>query len=257
MGAPSASRHALDFRVLTGSRVLVFDASESLFCSAQPQPQEAQQSGSGAPVGFRPIPEFGRSQRLLWLGAGAGLLPMLRLVSDWCRVWRGGRPHGWCSSSSLYLRDIFHSTGDGKQLTKVRYGLRSRRTHQGFSPTTRVVPYTVHGASSPLSRTSIPQLSRASRMRSRRLERDARPAPSIATVVTPPKVQERVIRVKRLTRKKLNGQAPSVEQVTPMGVVIPKYLKNSAHLFFPTLQSPSSHSCSSSALRLIFSMSSS
>src|SRR5712691_3520014 len=60
-GAPSASKHALDFRVLTGSRVVVFDASESLFRSAQPQPQEGQQSGSGAPVGFRPIPELGRA----------------------------------------------------------------------------------------------------------------------------------------------------------------------------------------------------
>ena len=59
-GAPSASRHALDFRVLTGSRIVVFDASESLFRSAQPQPQDAQ-SGSGALVGFRPIPELGRA----------------------------------------------------------------------------------------------------------------------------------------------------------------------------------------------------
>jgi hypothetical protein len=61
VGAPSASRHALDFHVLMGSRVVVFDVSESLFCSVQPQPQDAQQSGSGAPVGFCPIPEFGHA----------------------------------------------------------------------------------------------------------------------------------------------------------------------------------------------------
>jgi mediator of RNA polymerase II transcription subunit 14 len=68
-GAPDATRHALDFRVLTGSRIAMFDASESLFrCAQMPQPQQAQvqqrdaQSGSpGAPVGFRPIPGFGRA----------------------------------------------------------------------------------------------------------------------------------------------------------------------------------------------------
>ena len=65
-GAPSATRHALDFRVLTGSRVAVFDASESLFRgvhaqqSQQPQQQDAR-SRTGAPVGFCPIPEFGRA----------------------------------------------------------------------------------------------------------------------------------------------------------------------------------------------------
>jgi hypothetical protein len=45
-------------------------------------------------------------------------------------------------------------------------------------------------------------------MCSRRPERDARRA-SCATIVTPPKVQERAIRGKRLTRKKLKEQAPS------------------------------------------------
>jgi mediator of RNA polymerase II transcription subunit 14 len=67
-GAPgAATRHALDFRVLTGSRVVLFDASESLFRNAQPppqpQPQDAQSgaAGTGTPVGFRPIPEFGRA----------------------------------------------------------------------------------------------------------------------------------------------------------------------------------------------------
>ena len=60
-GTPGTPRYALDFRVLTGSRIVVFDASESLFrSSAQAQPQEAL-AGSGAPVGFRPIPQFGRA----------------------------------------------------------------------------------------------------------------------------------------------------------------------------------------------------
>ncbi len=59
----SVARHALDFRVLTGSRVALFDASQSLFRSA-PQSQQQQQDGkSGAPVapsaGFRSIPELG------------------------------------------------------------------------------------------------------------------------------------------------------------------------------------------------------
>jgi mediator of RNA polymerase II transcription subunit 14 len=59
-GAPSATRHALDFRVLTGSRVAVFDASESLFRSVQSQQQDAR-SRTEAPVGFCPIPEFRRA----------------------------------------------------------------------------------------------------------------------------------------------------------------------------------------------------
>ena len=57
----SVTRHALDFRVLTGTRVALFDASQSLFRSA-PQSQQ-QDSKSGTPVtpsvGFRPIPELG------------------------------------------------------------------------------------------------------------------------------------------------------------------------------------------------------
>jgi hypothetical protein len=57
----SVARHALDFRVLTGTRVALFDASQSLFRSV---PQSQQQDGkSGTPVtpsvGFRPIPELG------------------------------------------------------------------------------------------------------------------------------------------------------------------------------------------------------
>jgi len=62
----SVARHALDFRVLTGSRVALFDASQSLFRSAplsQQLQQQQQDSKSGAPaappVGFRPIPELG------------------------------------------------------------------------------------------------------------------------------------------------------------------------------------------------------
>jgi len=84
-GSGSVARHALDFRVLTGSRVALFDASQSLFRNAPPrthqsqsQSQEQQQQDSkssvllqqsGAPppssaaavrvVGFRPIPELG------------------------------------------------------------------------------------------------------------------------------------------------------------------------------------------------------
>jgi len=52
----SVARHALDFRVLTGTRVALFDASQSLFRSA-PQSQQ-QDDKSGTPVGFRPIPEL-------------------------------------------------------------------------------------------------------------------------------------------------------------------------------------------------------
>jgi hypothetical protein len=63
----TATRHALDFRVLTGSRIVMFDASASLFRNAQQQPQlqlqqQDAQSGSGSgSVGFRPIPELGRA----------------------------------------------------------------------------------------------------------------------------------------------------------------------------------------------------
>ena len=46
----SVARHALDFRVLTGTRMALFDASQSLFCSA-PQSQQ-QDNKSGTPVGF-------------------------------------------------------------------------------------------------------------------------------------------------------------------------------------------------------------
>ncbi|KAF8482456.1 MED14-domain-containing protein [Russula ochroleuca] len=62
----SVARHALDFRVLTGSRVVLFDASQSLFRSAPLSQQELQLQQDGksgalvAPsVGFRPIPELG------------------------------------------------------------------------------------------------------------------------------------------------------------------------------------------------------
>ena len=56
----SVARHALDFRVLTGSRVVLFDASQSLFRNA---PQQDSKSGPAvAPsVGFLPIPELGRA----------------------------------------------------------------------------------------------------------------------------------------------------------------------------------------------------
>jgi hypothetical protein len=54
----SVARHALDFRVLTGSRVALFDASQSLFRSA-PQSQQQQDGAPVTSVGFRPIPELG------------------------------------------------------------------------------------------------------------------------------------------------------------------------------------------------------
>lgn len=60
----SVARHALDFRVLTGSRVALFDASQSLFRSAPLSQQQQQDGKSGVPVGpvgFRPIPELGRA----------------------------------------------------------------------------------------------------------------------------------------------------------------------------------------------------
>jgi mediator of RNA polymerase II transcription subunit 14 len=65
-GSPGSgvARHALDFRVLTGSRVALLDASESLFRSApqlQQEVEEAQSRGQDAVVGFRPIPGLSRA----------------------------------------------------------------------------------------------------------------------------------------------------------------------------------------------------
>ncbi|KAH9963764.1 mediator complex subunit MED14-domain-containing protein [Russula dissimulans] len=59
----SVAQHALDFRVLTGSRVALFDASESLFRSAPQSQQPDASSGAQAAsaVGFRPIPELARA----------------------------------------------------------------------------------------------------------------------------------------------------------------------------------------------------
>jgi hypothetical protein len=54
-------------------------------------------------------------------------------------------------------------------------------------------------------------------MRSRRLECYARPTPSIAMVVTPPKVKERVTRGKRIARKSQTGKCLPMEQVTLLG----------------------------------------
>jgi hypothetical protein len=58
----SVARHALDFRVLTGSRVALFDASQSLFRNAPQQQQDSKSGAAVAPsVGFLPIPELGRA----------------------------------------------------------------------------------------------------------------------------------------------------------------------------------------------------
>jgi hypothetical protein len=58
----SFARHALDFRVLTGSRVALFDASQSLFRNAPQQQQDSKSGSAVAPsVSFLPIPELGRA----------------------------------------------------------------------------------------------------------------------------------------------------------------------------------------------------
>jgi mediator of RNA polymerase II transcription subunit 14 len=57
----SVARHALDFRVLTGSRVVLFDASQSLFRSAPLSQQELQLQQDGKTVGFHPIPDLGNA----------------------------------------------------------------------------------------------------------------------------------------------------------------------------------------------------
>ena len=115
------------------------------------------------------------------------------------------------SSSFLYPRDGFPPTGDDRQLAdSITICILDEL----------IMAYPQHGASSSLSGTSIQQLSRASRMRSRRLEHDARPAPSIATVVTP-KVKERAKRGNRIARRSRTGKHLPMGQVTPLGVVIP------------------------------------
>jgi hypothetical protein len=58
-------------------------------------------------------------------------------------------------------------------------------------------------------------------MRSGRLDRYARPAPSTATVVTPNKIKERAISGRRITRKCRTGKRLPMEQLTPMQAVIP------------------------------------
>ena len=56
------AQHALDFRVLTGSRVALLDASQSVFRNApQPQQQDKDRSQLEAAVGFRPIPGMARA----------------------------------------------------------------------------------------------------------------------------------------------------------------------------------------------------
>jgi mediator of RNA polymerase II transcription subunit 14 len=56
------ARHALDFRVLTDSRVALLDASEPLFRGVPKlQQQEAQSRAQDLVVGFRPIPGLSRA----------------------------------------------------------------------------------------------------------------------------------------------------------------------------------------------------
>jgi len=55
--AGGVAQHALDFRVLTGSRVALLDASQSVFRSA---PQLQRQDAAVA-LGFRPIPGMARA----------------------------------------------------------------------------------------------------------------------------------------------------------------------------------------------------
>lgn len=50
------AQHALDFRVLTGSRVAMLDASQSVFRNVKEKEKEAVVG-----VGFRPIPGFARA----------------------------------------------------------------------------------------------------------------------------------------------------------------------------------------------------
>ena len=50
------AQHALDFRVLTDSRVAMLDASQSVFRNVKEKEKEKE-----AVVGFRPIPGFARA----------------------------------------------------------------------------------------------------------------------------------------------------------------------------------------------------
>ena len=54
------AQHALDFRVFTGSRVALLDASQSVFRSAA-QPQRQEKSQQDTALGFRPIPGLARA----------------------------------------------------------------------------------------------------------------------------------------------------------------------------------------------------
>jgi mediator of RNA polymerase II transcription subunit 14 len=53
-------QHALDFRVLTGSRVAMLDASQSVFRNA-PREKEREREKMEVAVGFRPIPGLARA----------------------------------------------------------------------------------------------------------------------------------------------------------------------------------------------------
>lgn len=55
------ARHALDFRVLTGSRVALLDASEPLFRNVPRLQQQEAQLRAQDHVGFRPIPGLSRA----------------------------------------------------------------------------------------------------------------------------------------------------------------------------------------------------
>ena len=64
-GGGSVARHALDFRVLTRSRVALLDASKSLFRRApqllRQEEVHSRAQAQDATVGFRPIPGLSRA----------------------------------------------------------------------------------------------------------------------------------------------------------------------------------------------------
>lgn len=59
-GIGGVAQHALDFRVLKGSRVAMLDASQSVFRNA-PKEKEKEKESPVVVVGFRPIPGFARA----------------------------------------------------------------------------------------------------------------------------------------------------------------------------------------------------
>ena len=61
-GIGGVAQHALDFRVLKGSRVAMLDASQSVFRNAPKEKEKEKEKESPVVVvGFRPIPGFARA----------------------------------------------------------------------------------------------------------------------------------------------------------------------------------------------------